>query len=78
MQELQGLHQVYVAGTDNEAHLTTVELGPQIGSSWLVEGGISPGAQVIVDNLQKLHEGAHVNPHPAPATIASAGSPAGR
>jgi membrane fusion protein (multidrug efflux system) len=78
VQELQGLQQVYVAGTDNKAHLTTVELGPQIGANWLVEGGIAPGAQVIVDNLQKLHEGASVNPHPAPATVAASGNPAGR
>ena len=78
VQELQGLQQVYVAGSDNKAHLTTVELGPQIGANWLVEGGIAPGAQVIVDNLQKLREGSPVNPHPAPATVASAGNPAGR
>src|SRR5580658_9463700 len=49
VQELQGLQQVYVAGTDNKAHLTTVQLGPQIGTNWLVEGGIAPGAQVIID-----------------------------
>ena len=78
MQELQGLQQVYVAGTDNKAHLTTVQLGPQIGADWLVEGGIAPGAQVIVDNLQKLREGAPVSPHPAPATVASAPNAAGR
>jgi membrane fusion protein (multidrug efflux system) len=80
VQELQGLQQVYVAGSDNKAHLTTVELGPQVGNDWLVEGGIAPGAQVIVDNLQKLREGAPVNPHPAaaPATVASATSSAGR
>ena len=83
VQELQGLQQVYVAGDDNKAHLTTVELGPQIGANWLVEGGIAPGARVIVDNLQKLREGAPVNPHPAPATaapatVASATNAAGR
>jgi membrane fusion protein, multidrug efflux system len=78
VQELQGLQQVYVAGTDNKAHLTTVELGPQIGANWLVEGGIAPGAQVIVDNLQKLREGSPVSPHPAPATVASATNAAGR
>ncbi len=78
VQELQGLQQVYVAGADNKAHLTTVELGPQIGANWLVEGGITPGAQVIVDNLQKLREGAPVSPHPAPATVASASNAAGR
>jgi membrane fusion protein (multidrug efflux system) len=72
------MQQVYVAGSDNKAHLTTVELGPQVGTSWLVEGGITPGAKVIVDNLQKLREGAPVNPHPAPAAVASASNAAGR
>jgi membrane fusion protein (multidrug efflux system) len=78
VQELQGMHQIYVAGVDNKAHLTTVELGPQVGSDWLVTGGITPGAKVIVDNLQKLREGAPVNPHPAPATVASATNTTGR
>jgi RND family efflux transporter MFP subunit len=78
VQELQGLQQVYVAGSDNKAHLTTVQLGPQIGTNWLVEGGLAPGAQVIVDNLQKLREGAPVNPHPAPATVTTATNTPGR
>jgi membrane fusion protein (multidrug efflux system) len=78
VQELQGMQQVYVAGSDNKAHLTTVELGPQVGTSWLVEGGISAGDKVIVDNLQKLREGAPVNPHPAAATVASATNATGR
>jgi membrane fusion protein (multidrug efflux system) len=63
VQELQGLQQVYIAGSDGKAHLATVQLGPQIGTNWLVEGGIAPGALVITDNLQKLGEGAPVKPH---------------
>jgi membrane fusion protein (multidrug efflux system) len=78
VQELQGMQQVYVAGSDNKAHLTTVELGPQVGNNWLVEGGINAGDKVIVDNLQKLREGAPVNPHPAAATVASATNATGR
>jgi membrane fusion protein, multidrug efflux system len=78
VQDLQGLQQIYVAGNDNKAHLTTVELGPQIGANWLVEGGLAPGARVIVDNLQKLREGAPVSPHPAAPRAASAGNAAGR
>ena len=31
------------------------------------KAGSHPGAQVIIDNLQKLREGAPVSPHPAPA-----------
>jgi membrane fusion protein (multidrug efflux system) len=67
IQELQGLQQVYVAGSDGKAHLTTVELGQQLGTNWVVNGGISAGALVIVDNLQKLREGAPVSPHRSPA-----------
>ena len=67
IQELQGLQQVYVAGSDGKAHLTTLELGQQLGTNWVVNGGISAGALVIVDNLQKLREGAPVSPHRGPA-----------
>ena len=63
IQELQGLQQVFVAGNDGKAHLTTLQLGPQIGTNWLVVGGIAAGAQVITDNLQKLREGSPVSPH---------------
>jgi membrane fusion protein (multidrug efflux system) len=72
------LQQVYVVGSDNKAHLTTIELGPQVGNNWLVQGGIAAGEKVIVDNLQKLREGAPVNPHPAAATVASASNTTGR
>ena len=65
--EFQGLQQVYVAGADGKAHVTTVQLGPQVGTNWLIEGGIASGAEVITDNLQKLREGAPVSPHPGPA-----------
>ena len=65
VQELQGMHQVFVAGADGKAHITTLQLGPQVGTSWLVESGLAPDAQVIVDNLQKLQDGAPVAPHTA-------------
>jgi membrane fusion protein (multidrug efflux system) len=66
--EFQGLHEVYLAGTDGKVHVATVKLGAQIGTDWLVEDGVSAGDKVIVDNLQKLREGAPVSPHAAPAT----------
>ena len=64
IQELQGLQQAYVAGSDGKAHLVTLKLGPQVGTNWLVEDGVAPGARVITDNLQKLSEGVPVSPHP--------------
>ena len=75
--EFQGLHQVYLAGPDGKAHVATVNLGSQIGTSWLLESGVAAGDKVIVDNLQKLREGAPVSPHAAPPT-ATATNPSGR
>ena len=78
--EFQGLHQVYLAGTDGKAHVATVKLGAQVGTAWLAEEGVSAGDKVIVDNLQKLHDGASVSPHAGAAaapTVAVNGS-AGR
>jgi len=77
--EFQGLHQVYVAGTDGKAHVETVNLGAQVGANWVAESGISAGDKVIIDNLQKLREGVPVSPHAA-ATAASqtASTSAGR
>ena len=66
IQETQGLEQAFVAGPDGKAHLVTLKLGPQIGTNWLVEAGVAPGAMVIVDNLQKLAEGTPVTPHQGP------------
>jgi membrane fusion protein, multidrug efflux system len=69
--EFQGLHQVYIAGADGKAHVATVTLGSQIGDSWLVENGVASGDEVIVDNLQKLREGAPVAPHSEPAAAST-------
>jgi membrane fusion protein, multidrug efflux system len=71
--EFQGLQQIYVAGPDGKAHVETVTLGPQIGSNWIVNSGVSAGALVIVDNLQKLHDGALVNAHEQSAAADSGG-----
>jgi membrane fusion protein (multidrug efflux system) len=72
VQDFQGLQQIYVAGSDGKVHVTTVTLGPQIGTNWVVEGGVSAGALVIVDNLQKLREGAAVDAKRGPALSAEA------
>ena len=72
LMELQGLHQVYLAGSDGKAHLATLNLGPQIGQNWLVESGVKAGDQVITDNLQKLGDGAPVSPHAGPDTAPTA------
>jgi membrane fusion protein (multidrug efflux system) len=76
IQEFQGTHQVYIAGTDGKAHVETVQLGSQVGTNWLVESGLSPGMQVIVDNLLKLRDGSPVSPHQASADTSTAAATA--
>lgn len=68
VQELQGVQQVYTAGADNKVHIVNVQLGQQYGNSWVIRSGLQPGQRVILDNLQKLREGAPVNPHAAAAS----------
>lgn len=58
--ELQGEQQVHVVGPDSKVHVVTIQLGPQIGANWVVTSGLQPGAEVIIDQLQKLAEGVPV------------------
>ena len=78
IQELQGIQQAFVVGPDNKVKVANVQLGAQVGTNWVVTGGLPSGSRVIVDNLQKLREGAPVDPHPAPPAPATSESAAGR
>ena len=82
VQELQGQEQVYLAGPDNKVHVVNVQLGPQHGKDWVIASGLQAGERVILDNLQKLRDGAPVSPHAAPPAtqaVASTNSdPTGR
>ena len=62
--EFQGQEQVYTVGANNTVHVNTVTLGSQYGNSWVVESGLASGSLVIIDNLQKIREGAPVSPQP--------------
>ncbi|MFY9745571.1 MAG: efflux RND transporter periplasmic adaptor subunit [Acidobacteriaceae bacterium] len=68
--ELQGQEQVYTVAANHTVHVNDVTLGPQHGDSWVIESGLEDGALVIVDNLQKLREGAPVSPQVAPMQVA--------
>jgi RND family efflux transporter MFP subunit len=63
--EFQGQEQVYTVAANNTVHVNNVKLGAQYGNKWVVESGLSSGALVITDNVQKLREGAPVTPETA-------------
>ena len=65
VQELQGLHNVFVIGADGKAAFTRVEMGPRIGSLWVVKSGLKPDDQVVIEGLQKARHGAPVQTQPA-------------
>ena len=62
--QLQGMYQVRVVDNQHKAHVQPVSVGEQIGSDWIIEKGLQPGASVIVEGLSKANEGVVVNPKP--------------
>jgi membrane fusion protein (multidrug efflux system) len=74
VQELQNLYNVAVVGADNKVTFRNVKVGPRIDSLWVIEEGLSAGERVIVQGLQKVRDGAVVNPKPAPAEAAPEGA----
>jgi RND family efflux transporter, MFP subunit len=70
--EFQGQQQVFTVAANHTVHANTVKLGPQFGDNWVIESGLNGGELVITDNLQKLREGAPVNPQLAQPTDAAA------
>src|SRR5579862_1582230 len=58
--ELQGSYQVAVVGADNKVSIRAVKTGDRVGPMWIVEGGVKPGEQVVVEGLQKFQNGGTV------------------
>ncbi len=59
--ELQGSYQVAVVDADGKIHIQPVRMGERHGSLWIVEQGLRPGQRVVVEGLQKVHEGTLVS-----------------
>jgi RND family efflux transporter MFP subunit len=58
----QGTYQVTVIASDNHAQLRTVEVGPKVGTLWVITSGLKPGERVVVVGTDKVKEGGLVNP----------------
>lgn len=58
--QLQGSYQLAVVGSDQKASLRTVKPGEKVGAMWVIDEGLKPGEQVVVEGLQKLREGTPV------------------
>src|SRR6201981_2691084 len=60
----QGTYQVTVIGADNRAQLRTVQVGPRVGTLWVITTGLKPGERVVAIGADKAKEGELVNPTP--------------
>jgi RND family efflux transporter MFP subunit len=61
----QGSYQVAVVGADHKVSMRTVKPGETVGTMWVVDEGVKPGEQVVVEGLQRLKEGTLVTSKPA-------------
>jgi len=76
--EMQGRSLVAVVGEDNKISIRPVTTGAQAGSDWVIAGEVKAGDRVVAEGIQKVRDGATVNPVPfrvAAATTSDA-SPA--
>ena len=60
--ELQGGYLVAVVGSDNKVSLRSVKVGSRFGPLWVINEGLKPGERVIAEGIQKVKDGALVNP----------------
>jgi RND family efflux transporter MFP subunit len=61
----QGSYQVAVVGSEGKVSMRAVKPGQTVGTMWVIDEGLKPGEQVVVEGLQKLRDGTLVTPKPA-------------
>lgn len=67
VKEIQGGYQVAVVGADNKASMRPVKAGQKSGTLWVIDEGLQPGDQVVVEGVEKVRDATPVVPKPAPA-----------
>ncbi len=62
--ELQGGYQVAVVDANNKVDVRTVTVGDKVGNQWIITNGLNPGDRIVVEGVQRMRTGVHVNPRP--------------
>lgn len=60
--QTQSVTSVAVVGDDDVVELRQVEMGPRVGSMWVVTSGLARGERVVVEGVQKVRHGVAVEP----------------
>jgi membrane fusion protein (multidrug efflux system) len=67
---VQGTYSLAVVGPDNKVQLRKVELGPASKGLQIITKGVAEGDRIVVDGVQKVTDGATVDPRPLPVETA--------
>jgi membrane fusion protein (multidrug efflux system) len=62
VREIQSLYSVFVVDENGTVQEREVQVGPTIKNQWLILEGLKPGEKVVYEGLQKIADGATVNP----------------
>jgi len=62
--ELQGIYRVAVVGADNKVEIRPVKVSETIEKMRVVDEGLKPGEQVVVEGVQKVRQDVTVTPKP--------------
>jgi membrane fusion protein, multidrug efflux system len=62
--EMQGRYLVAVVNEDNKISIRPVNTGERVGEEWVITGNIKAGDKVVAEGIQKVRDGAEVNPVP--------------
>jgi membrane fusion protein (multidrug efflux system) len=68
---VQGAYSLGVVGADNKVQLRRVEVGPSVHGVRVITSGVAEGDRIVVDGVQKISDGALVDPKPAPPPSAA-------
>ena len=61
----QGSYQVAVVDSNHKVSMRAVKPGETLGTLWVIDEGLKPGEQIVIEGLAKLKEGTLVAPKPA-------------
>ena len=64
MTDIQGRYLIAVVGADNKVSIRPVTAGERVGQDWVIKGDVKAGDRVIAEGIQKVRDGAIVNPVP--------------
>jgi membrane fusion protein (multidrug efflux system) len=62
--DMQGSSLIAVVGAENKVSIRPVEAVERVGQDWLIKGPVKAGDRVIAEGIQKVRDGAVVNPVP--------------